>query len=120
MLSMHDMFVTRCCETRISQHFLLPVMYVDSVNAAKYFLPAKYKRVLPKKILIELAAAMAKCKAWENLMLPPPGGPGGGGGGVIAASGTRGGERSTRSARTTTRSRSTVARRRASRPASTC
>ena len=91
MLGMHDTFVTRCCETRISQHFLLPVTYVDSVNAAKYFLPAKYKRVLPKKILIELAAAMANNDSWKNLMLPPPGGPGGGGGGLIAASGTRGG-----------------------------
>ena len=87
MLDMHDMFVTRCCETRISQqHFLLPVTYVRRQRAAKYFLSAKYKRVLPKKILIELAAAMAKSEAWKNLMLPPPGGPGGGGGGVIASS----------------------------------
>ena len=34
-LGMHDTFVTRCFETRVSHHFLLPLTYVNAINAGK-------------------------------------------------------------------------------------
>ena len=64
-LGMHDMFVTRCFETRFASHFLLPCTYVNAVNAAKYFLPETYPADRGQKsMLLELAAAMAKNPAW--------------------------------------------------------
>ena len=33
---MHDAFVTRCFETRFSQHFMMAITYVNATNAAKF------------------------------------------------------------------------------------
>jgi hypothetical protein len=44
VLGAHDTFVTRCYETRFSQHFMMPITYVNAVNAAKYFSPGAYHK----------------------------------------------------------------------------
>ena len=81
-LGMHDAFVVRSFETRLSQHFLLPTTYVNAINAAKYFLPHLYtKDMRSKKLLLELSFDMVRNKGWlEVLAGGPKSGPGGGGG----------------------------------------
>ena len=58
LMGMQYAFVTRCFETRIAQHFLLPTTYVNAVNAAKYFMPSEYQQQSTKEMLMALATAM--------------------------------------------------------------
>ena len=80
-LGMHDTFVTRCFETRFSLHFMLPLTYVNAVNASKYFYSRAYpKDVMTKSVLLELASHMARNRDWLeqlNVGKPPPPGPSG-------------------------------------------
>ena len=79
-LGMHDAFVTRCFETRFSHGFMMPITYVSAANAAAHFERSRYKHILPKRILLELAMHMAKNLPWLLKLHPPRAGPGGSGG----------------------------------------
>ena len=54
-LGMQYTFVTRCFETRFSQHFMLPLTYVNAINATKYFFPAVAGEDNTKGLLMRLA-----------------------------------------------------------------
>ena len=70
---MHDQFPTRCCETRVSHHFLLPLTYTNAINAAKYFEPTEYPATLTSKAMLsELAAAMVHNPAWLAMLRTKP------------------------------------------------
>ena len=78
VLGAHDTFVTRCYETRFSQHFMMPITYVNAVNAAKYFSPGAYHKSTPQKfILLELAGKMVRNDEWLKRSSPPKDGPAG-------------------------------------------
>ena len=79
-LGAHDTFITRCFETRFSHGFMLPITYVSAANAALHFSSTRYKHILPKRILLELAMNMAKNTQWLSKLNPPRQGPGGSGG----------------------------------------
>ena len=77
-LGMHDAFVTRCFETRFSQHFMMAITYVNATNAAKYFSPDSYhKDTTQKRILLELAGKMVRNDDWVLAMNKPKDGPDG-------------------------------------------
>ena len=58
LMGMQYTFKTRCFETRLSQHFFMPVTYINAVNAAKYFMPQLYGKQGTKEMLMALATAM--------------------------------------------------------------
>ena len=90
VLGIHDTFTTRCFETRFAQHFCLPLVYVNAVNASKYFLAIKYRHVRPKAMLLELADYMARNPEWLAALSSAQNGGGSGGGSLQAGpSGTR-------------------------------
>jgi len=79
VLGMHDTFVVRCFETRFAQHFMMPITYVNAVNAAKYFNSAQYHASTQQKvILLELAGKMVRNDKWLEIMGGPKSGPAGG------------------------------------------
>ena len=79
VLGMHDTFITQCYETRFTQHFMMPITYVNAVNAAKYFNAARYHKSTPQKfILLELAGKMVRNDEWLKLITKPKDGPPGG------------------------------------------
>ena len=63
-LGMQYTFVTRCFETRFSQHFMLPLTYVNAINATKYFFPAVAGEDNTKGLLMRLAYEMVHNPAW--------------------------------------------------------
>lgn len=88
-LGMHDTFVTRCFETRFVQHTMMPITYVNAVNAAKYFNPKGYPATLmPKYLLLKLASKMVTNPGWIAINNRPLYGPGGGGAAASTRAGT--------------------------------
>ena len=77
-LGMHDAFVTRCFETRFSQHFMMSITYVNAINCAKYFNPELYtKDTVQKSLLLELAGKMVRNEDWLLAKSNPKDGPDG-------------------------------------------
>ena len=74
LLGMHDTFTTRCFETRFSHHFMLPLSYINAINAGKYFLPELYRDMATKPMLMKLAYEMVHNPEWQ-LMRGPMRGP---------------------------------------------
>ena len=79
ILGMQYCFRTACFETRWAQHFLMPVTYINAINAAKYFEPAAYRESGTKSMLIVLASSMVHNPEWMEILNTPRAGPGGGG-----------------------------------------
>ena len=64
LLGMHDTFVTRCFETRFSHHFMLPLTYINAINAGKAFMPSQYREMGTKPLLMTLATEMVNNPEW--------------------------------------------------------
>jgi hypothetical protein len=64
LLGMPYTFRTTCFETRLSEHFLFPVTYVNAVNAATYHLTSTYGGMQTKPMLMTLASMMVRNPGW--------------------------------------------------------
>ena len=77
-LGMQYTFTTRCFETRFSQHFMLPLTYVNAINWAKYAFPEQFSDIGTKAMLMKLATGMVHNSAWMELRKSTGDGSGGG------------------------------------------
>ena len=84
-------FPTRCFETRITKHFLLPITYVNAANASSYLFPSRYGDMQSKPLFMALAASMVRNPEWMAMHNNPGSGPGGDGG--LLGAGCRSGRR---------------------------
>ena len=84
-------FPTRCFETRITKHFLLPITYVIAANASSYLFPSRYGDMQSKPLFMALAASMVRNPEWMAMHNNPGSGPGGDGG--LLGAGCRSGRR---------------------------
>jgi hypothetical protein len=66
LLGMQYTFPTRCFETRLSKQFLMPCVYINTINAAKYHFASTYGDEQTKPLLMKLASEMVRNPEWAE------------------------------------------------------
>ena len=81
-LGMQYHFRTKCFETRFANQFMLPLTYVNAINATKYFFPQFHEgnSMSTKTMLMRLATCMVRNNGWANQRNGPQAPPAGGAG----------------------------------------